>query len=95
MQCAPAFNYARSTHIASIVDDESVPGDPDATPQKKALFESDSLALDLRYVAEVSDGVTDSGVLPPRLFSSSWTCHKRATRVRLYRVSLRWRKGNV
>src|SRR5258708_15547266 len=67
MQCAPAFNYARSTHIASIVDDESVPGDPDTTPQKKVLFESDSLALDLRYIAEVSDSVTDSGVLPPEV----------------------------
>jgi len=67
MQCAPAFNYARSTHIASIVDDESVPCDPDAVPQKKVLFESDSLALDLRYVAEVSEGATDSGVSPPEV----------------------------
>lgn len=66
MQCAPAFNYARSTHITSIVDDESVPLDPDTPPQKKALFESDSLALDLRYVIEVADGV-ESGVSLPEV----------------------------
>lgn len=64
MQCAPAFNYARSTHITSIVDDDSVSVDP---PQKKALFESDSLALDLRYIAEVVDGSIDSGILPPEI----------------------------
>ena len=67
MQCAPAFNYARSTHITSIVDDESVPCDPDSSPQKRALFESDSLALDLRYVAEVSDSVTESGIGLPEV----------------------------
>jgi hypothetical protein len=67
MQCAPAFNYARSTHITSIVDDESVPHDPNASPQKKALFESDSLALDLRYIPEVSDGVLGSGVSLPEV----------------------------
>lgn len=60
MQCAPAFNYARSTHITSIVDDESVPPNSDIPLQKKALFESDSLALDLRYIAEGADG--DGGV---------------------------------
>jgi len=64
MQCAPAFNYARSTHITSIVDDESVPVDP---PQKKALFESDSLALDLRYIAEVAEGSHESGISPPEI----------------------------
>jgi hypothetical protein len=67
MQCAPAFNYARSTHITSIVDDESVPRDPDAPSQKRALFESDSLALDLRYVVEVAEGGIDSGVPLPEV----------------------------
>lgn len=66
MQCAPAFNYARSSHITSIVDDETVCRDPDASPQKRALFESDSLALDLRYIAEVGDGL-ESGVPLPEV----------------------------
>lgn len=51
VQCAPAFNYARSTHITTIIDDESVPSGP---LQKKALFESDALSLDLRYVTGCS-----------------------------------------
>ena len=50
VQCAPAFNYARSAHKTTIVDDESIP----EGPQKKALFTSDALSLDLRYVAECS-----------------------------------------
>lgn len=45
VQCAPAFNYARSSHKTSIVPDSST-----LTPQKKVLFESDALVLDLRYV---------------------------------------------
>ncbi|KAJ7150484.1 glycoside hydrolase family 15 protein [Mycena crocata] len=46
MECAPAFNYARAKHTTSIV--------PSASPEStsKAVFESDSLALDLRYVPE-------------------------------------------
>ncbi|KAJ3506188.1 hypothetical protein NLJ89_g7004 [Agrocybe chaxingu] len=63
MQCAPAFNYARSTHITSIIDDDSVPVEPEEPAQKKALFESDSLALDLRYVAEHTFP-GDSGPVP-------------------------------
>ncbi|CAA7266100.1 unnamed protein product [Cyclocybe aegerita] len=63
MQCAPAFNYARSTHITSIIDDDSVPVEQEEPAQKKALFESDSLALDLRYVTECTlPG--DSGPVP-------------------------------
>jgi hypothetical protein len=50
VQCAPAFNYARSAHKTTIVEDESIP----EGPQKKALFTSDALSLDLRYVAECS-----------------------------------------
>ncbi|KAK7045779.1 hypothetical protein VNI00_007180 [Paramarasmius palmivorus] len=49
MECAPAFNYARSSHRTSIIDDDST-----LTPQKKAHFESDDLALDLRYVTDTS-----------------------------------------
>jgi hypothetical protein len=46
MECAPAFNYARSKHTTSIV--------PSASPASttKAVFESDALALDLRFVPE-------------------------------------------
>lgn len=47
MQCAPAFNYARDEHRTSIVDDASTLGS-----QKKVLFESPRLSLDLRYVTE-------------------------------------------
>lgn len=46
MQCAPAFNYARDKHHTSLVDDHTT-----LVPQKKALFESGTLNLDLRYVA--------------------------------------------
>jgi hypothetical protein len=48
MQCAPAFNYARDEHSTTIVDDASVP----LAQQKKVLFESEGLNLDLRYVVE-------------------------------------------
>ena len=51
VQCAPAFNYARSRHMTKIVNDDSIPSDYRVT-QKKALFESDELTLDLRYVIE-------------------------------------------
>jgi hypothetical protein len=46
MECAPAFNYARSNHTTSII--------PSASPESttKAVFQSDALALDLRYVPE-------------------------------------------
>jgi hypothetical protein len=46
MECAPAFNYARSKHSTHIV--------PSASPASttKAVFQSDALALDLRYVPE-------------------------------------------
>jgi len=67
MQCAPAFNYARSTHITSITNDDSVPTASGEPAQKKALFESDSLALDLRYIAEVAESSLDSGVSPPEI----------------------------
>ncbi|KAF8837548.1 glycoside hydrolase family 15 protein [Paxillus ammoniavirescens] len=48
VECAPAFNYARDKHATQIVSDESVA----SCKQDKVLFESDSLNLDLRYVAE-------------------------------------------
>ncbi|KAF7303574.1 Glycoside hydrolase family 15 protein [Mycena indigotica] len=46
MECAPAFNYARSKHTTVIT--------PSSAPANtlKADFHSDSLALDLRYVPE-------------------------------------------
>ncbi|KAJ6480355.1 glycoside hydrolase family 15 protein [Mycena sanguinolenta] len=46
MECAPAFNYGRSKHTTAIVAAES----PESTT--KAVFQSDSLTLDLRYVPE-------------------------------------------
>ena len=49
VECAPAFNYARDAHTTSLVPDNTTPGD-----QKKALFTSESLSLDLRFFAESS-----------------------------------------
>ncbi|KAJ7143850.1 glycoside hydrolase family 15 protein [Mycena epipterygia] len=46
MECAPAFNYARSKHTTAIVPSPS----PESTT--KAIFQSDELTLDLRYVPE-------------------------------------------
>ncbi|KAJ7719174.1 glycoside hydrolase family 15 protein [Mycena olivaceomarginata] len=51
MECAPAFNYARSKHTTSIVQSAS----PASTT--KAVFESDALALDLRYKGHLGLGV--------------------------------------
>ena len=62
VQCAPAFNYARSAHTTTIIDDESIPNDT----QKKALFKSDQLSLDLRYVAECSQNASED-VLAPKI----------------------------
>ncbi|KAL5519704.1 hypothetical protein ACEPAG_1364 [Sanghuangporus baumii] len=67
MECCPAFNYARSKHETTLIPDDSIqdpgltlppkspesPGDKVAhSPQMKALFRSEELSLDLRYVAE-------------------------------------------
>jgi len=49
MQCAPAFNYALASHTTTIIDDDSIA--PPAQ-HKKAVFVSDDLTLDLRYVVE-------------------------------------------
>ena len=61
MECAPAFNYARSPHTTEIVIDHSIPHPSDPTspshnPHLKALFRSEEagLELDLRYVTESS-----------------------------------------
>jgi hypothetical protein len=55
VECAPAFNYARNPHVTSIVDDDSIPF---GIRQKKALFESADLTLDLRYIPEkLSDDI--------------------------------------
>lgn len=48
MECAPAFDYARASHTTEIIDDDSIPNEA----QKKVLFKSSALNLDLRYVAE-------------------------------------------
>ena len=65
MECAPAFNYARDKHTTSIISDDSIPDvssptSPADSSQKKALFQSDSLSLDLRYVSECTS-VDESG----------------------------------
>ena len=48
MECAPAFDYARANHVTEIVPDDSHSGGA----QNKALFKSDHLNLDLRYLSE-------------------------------------------
>ncbi|KAH7105779.1 Six-hairpin glycosidase [Auriculariales sp. MPI-PUGE-AT-0066] len=53
MECAPAFNYARSLHTTDFVADRSVA----AREQNKAVFKSDKLSLDLRFVTEGVDGI--------------------------------------
>lgn len=62
VECAPAFNYALAKHHTSLVSDDSIPA-VGGDAQKKALFESDDLSLDLRFVAEsVIDGVPSPSV---------------------------------
>ncbi|KAI5120458.1 hypothetical protein M0805_008505 [Coniferiporia weirii] len=64
VECCPAFDYARAKHHTSIIPDDSIPDSLTSPPnsptsdsalpaQTKALFHSDALTLDLRYVAEV------------------------------------------
>ena len=60
VQCAPAFNYARSAHTTTFVEDESV---PDGV-QKKALFKSDELSLDLRYISECCGNASEDVTAP-------------------------------
>lgn len=65
VECAPAFNYALAEHRTSLVPDDSIPaiGENSPVKQKKAVFESDDLSLDLRFVAEsVIDGVPSPSV---------------------------------
>lgn len=63
MECAPAFNYARSSHTTNIVLDNSIPhaDNPCAPgsktePHMKAQFSSSEaeMDLDLRYVVDSS-----------------------------------------
>jgi len=60
MQCAPAFNYARDAHTITIIEDTSIPVSltHNQIPQKKVLFESENLWLDLRYVVEATESCT-------------------------------------
>ncbi|KAF8264424.1 glycoside hydrolase family 15 protein [Lactarius quietus] len=65
VECAPAFNYALAAHRTLLVADDSIPatGENTTVKQKKAVFESDDLSLDLRFVAEsVIDGVPSPSV---------------------------------
>ncbi|KIJ59288.1 glycoside hydrolase family 15 protein [Hydnomerulius pinastri MD-312] len=48
VECAPAFNYARDKHTTAFVPDDSI----QYCKQTKALFKSENLNLDLRFVAE-------------------------------------------
>ncbi|KAH9176961.1 glycoside hydrolase family 15 protein [Lactarius sanguifluus] len=62
VECAPAFNYALAKHHTSLVSDDSIPA-VGGDAQKKALFESGDLSLDLRFIAEsVVDGVPSPSV---------------------------------
>jgi hypothetical protein len=69
IQCAPAFHYGMHDHATTIVDDESVPiAIPHGTQQKKAVFESENLTLDLRYVVENTGAAsTDGGITLPEV----------------------------
>jgi hypothetical protein len=65
VECAPAFNYALAEHRTSLITDDTIPANGEHVPgrQKKALFESSDLTLDLRFVAEsVIDGVSSPTV---------------------------------
>ncbi|TBU39361.1 glycoside hydrolase family 15 protein [Dichomitus squalens] len=69
VECAPAFNYARSPHTTDIDIDTSVaaaePADSPTAPHHTAVFDSKeaNLKLDLRYVAEhVLDDLPDPEV---------------------------------
>ncbi|KAJ3853653.1 glycoside hydrolase family 15 protein, partial [Lentinula lateritia] len=48
VQCAPAFDYARSSHTTTIIEDNS----SSVSQQQKAVFVSDALTLDLRCVTD-------------------------------------------
>ncbi|KAI0005471.1 glycoside hydrolase family 15 protein [Russula compacta] len=65
VECAPAFHYALAEHRSSLVPDDSIPTNCEhpSDKQKKALFESSDLTLDLRFIAEsVIDGVPSPSV---------------------------------
>ena len=70
VECAPAFNYARSSHNTSIEVDTSVAtaeiADSPIAPHLKAVFHSPdaNLKVDLRYVTEYThdDDVGDPEV---------------------------------
>ena len=65
VECAPAFHYALAEHRTSLIPDDTIPenGENASDKQKKAVFESDELTLDLRFVAEsVIDGVPSPSV---------------------------------
>ncbi|KAI8986303.1 glycoside hydrolase family 15 protein [Trametes punicea] len=73
LECAPAFNYARSAHTTSIVFDDGVVDENGETP-KKAQFRSSEakLDLDLRYVTESTlKGIPEPEVQLNRLDLSS------------------------
>jgi hypothetical protein len=60
VECAPAFNYALDEHRTSLIPDDTIPanGEHGRNKQKKALFETSDLTLDLRFIAEsLIDGV--------------------------------------
>lgn len=56
MECAPAFNYARDAHTSSIVEDPT-----SITGLTKAVFDSEALKLELRYLVE---NTMDNASLP-------------------------------
>lgn len=65
VECAPAFHYALHEHRTSLVSDDTIPanGGNASVKQKRALFESEELTMDLRFIAEsVVDGVSSPPV---------------------------------
>ncbi|KAH8078405.1 glycoside hydrolase family 15 protein [Cristinia sonorae] len=65
LECAPAFNYARSPHTLEFCPDLSIPGNETDPSHEKAFFSSPeaNLDLDLRYVPDNSlPGVPDPDI---------------------------------
>lgn len=65
VECAPAFHYALHEHKTSLVPDDTISANSEnaSDKQKKAVFESDELTMDLRFIAEsVVDGVPSPSV---------------------------------
>lgn len=91
VECAPAFNYARDSHKTSIIKDNSITVNAGVSTQYKALFESESLTLDLRYIAE-SD---IEGVDAPQIELKELDLSKRGHKGKAACVDMELTEGQV